>query len=103
MKTYQNQAEWHKQATPEIKNRLEYFRKLVRSEETPPLYDMSYGEIAELQDLADYIELGDVELLEAAGIPEYEYGYCGCDDNTSLIAGETCEECGQRVTQEATA
>lgn len=31
---------------------------------------MSYGELAELQDLAPHIADGDVELLEAAGVPE---------------------------------
>jgi hypothetical protein len=33
---------------------------------------MSYGELAELQSLAQHIEPGDVELLEAAGVPEFE-------------------------------
>jgi hypothetical protein len=32
---------------------------------------ISYGEIAELADLAEHIAPGDVELLEAAGIPEF--------------------------------
>lgn len=31
---------------------------------------ISYGELAELQDLAEHIDPGDAELLEAAGIPE---------------------------------
>jgi len=31
---------------------------------------ISYDEIAELQSLADYIEPGDIELLEWAGVPE---------------------------------
>jgi hypothetical protein len=34
---------------------------------------VSYGELAELQDLADYIEPGDVLLAEWAGIPEEEF------------------------------
>lgn len=46
------------------KRRLEYLRGELRAER------MSYGEVAELQGLADYIEPGDVELLEAAGVPE---------------------------------
>ena len=29
------------------------------------------GEIAELESLAEFIDPGDVELLEAAGVPEY--------------------------------
>jgi hypothetical protein len=49
-----------------IKERLEYLRGEIRAER------ISYGEIAELQDLADYIEPGDVELLEWAGVPEHE-------------------------------
>ena len=48
-----------------IKERLEELRKVLRAE------CMSYGELAELQGLAEHIEPGDVELLEAAGVPEY--------------------------------
>ena len=54
-----------------IKERLEYLRGELRAE------CISWGELAELQDLADHIETGDVELLEAAGVPEFpeeEYG-----------------------------
>jgi hypothetical protein len=47
-----------------IQKRLEYLRGELRSER------ISYGEIVELQNLAPYINSGDVELLEAAGIPE---------------------------------
>lgn len=47
-----------------IQNRLEYLRGEIRTER------ISYGELAELQDLAEYIEDGDVELLEWAGISE---------------------------------
>ena len=60
-------AEWLKK-TPElkaIKKRLEYLRGELKAER------VSYGELAELQSLADYIEPGDVELLEAAGVPEF--------------------------------
>jgi len=32
--------------------------------------NISYGEIAELQSLAKYIDKNDVELLEWAGVPE---------------------------------
>jgi len=49
-----------------IKQRLDYLRQELRSER------ISYGEIFELQSLAQYIEKGDVELLEAAGVPEFE-------------------------------
>jgi hypothetical protein len=46
------------------KARLEYLRGELRAER------ISYAELAELQELAAYIEPGDVELLEAAGIKE---------------------------------
>jgi hypothetical protein len=49
----------------EIRERLEYLRGELRAER------MSYGEIAELQGLAEHIDPGDVELLEAAGVPEH--------------------------------
>jgi len=44
---------------------LEYLRGELRAER------ISWGELAELQALADLIEPGDVELLEAAGVPEF--------------------------------
>ena len=50
--------------TKEIKKRLEEIRQELRKE------CISYGELIELQSLADYIDPDDVELLEAAGIPE---------------------------------
>lgn len=50
--------------TKEIKKRLEYLRKELRAER------ISYGELAELQSLAEHIDSGDVELLEAAGVEE---------------------------------
>jgi hypothetical protein len=50
---------------------LEYLRGELRAER------MSYGDLAELQDLADYIEAGDVELAEWAGIPEDEFAKRG--------------------------
>lgn len=51
-----------------IKKRLEYLRQELRAGR------MSYGEIAELQDRAEQgqIDPGDTELLEAAGVPEFE-------------------------------
>lgn len=51
-----------KRTTTEL--RLEYLRGELRAER------ISYGEICELQSLAAYIPPGDVELLEAAGVPE---------------------------------
>lgn len=47
-----------------IKNRLEYLRTELREER------ISMGELAELQNLAKHIDPSDVELLEAAGVPE---------------------------------
>jgi hypothetical protein len=47
------------------RERLEYLRGEIRAER------ISYGEIAELSDLAEHIEPGDVELLEWAGVPEF--------------------------------
>jgi len=51
--------------TQTIKERLEYLRGEIRAER------ISYGEIAELQSLAKYIDKGDVQLLEWAGVPEF--------------------------------
>jgi len=48
----------------EIKERLEYLRQELRQE------CISYSELFELQSLVEYIDAGDVELLEAAGVPE---------------------------------
>lgn len=47
-----------------IKKRLEYLRAQIRAE------NISYSELAELQSLASYVDTGDVELLEWAGVPE---------------------------------
>lgn len=49
----------------EKKERLEELRKELQDGQ------LSYGELAELQSLSEYIEKGDVELLEAAGVPEF--------------------------------
>lgn len=68
-------------AAPPVKARINYGRKLVRWEAKERLEYLrgelraeriSYGEIAELQDLVPHIEPGDIELLEAAGVPEFE-------------------------------
>lgn len=50
----------------DIRARLEELRAELRAER------ISYGELLELQGLAEHIEAGDVELLEAAGVPEFE-------------------------------
>jgi len=49
----------------QAKKRLEELRKELRKE------CISYGELAELQSLAKYIDPSDVELLEPAGVPEF--------------------------------
>lgn len=48
----------------QIQKRLEYLRGELRAER------ISYGELAELQSLAEHIAADDTELLEAAGVPE---------------------------------
>ena len=53
------------ETTPQIKARLEHLRGELRAER------ISMGELHELQSLAKHIEPGDVELLEAAGVPEF--------------------------------
>jgi len=49
-----------------ITRRLEYLRRELRTER------ISQGELLELASLAEHIAPGDVELLEAAGVPEHE-------------------------------
>jgi hypothetical protein len=48
-----------------MKERLEYLRQELRSER------ISLDELIELQSLITYIELDDVELLEASGVNEF--------------------------------
>lgn len=48
-----------------VPERLEYLRGEINAER------ISYGELAELQDLTDHIERDDVQLLEWAGVPEF--------------------------------
>ena len=48
-----------------IKERLEYLRGELEAER------ISYGELYELQCLREFIDPGDVQLLEAAGVPEF--------------------------------
>ena len=49
-----------------ITKRLEYLRNELRNER------ISYGELAELAGLAEYIDPGYTELMKAAGVPEFE-------------------------------
>ncbi len=77
-----------KQNNHKIRHRLEYLRGELRAEK------ISYAEIAELQSLAEYIKPGDVELLEAAGVPEFkkEHGKdCMCID--CIFDRNLCQQC----------
>ena len=49
----------------DIKKRLAYLRREILAER------ISYDELSELMDLKDYIDPGDVLLLEWAGVPEF--------------------------------
>lgn len=77
--------------TPEVvfytpKQRLEYLRGELRAER------MSYGELAEPQSLVEYIEPGDVELLEAAGAPEDDTcPVCGASPMTVNCNNANCD------------
>ena len=51
--------------TPQIKARLEYLRTQLDQE------CISTGELTELESLKDHIEPDDIQLLEAAGVPEF--------------------------------
>lgn len=62
---------YHRVAAGVAQARLEALRVELQAER------ISYGELAELQDLADEIQPGDVELAEAAGIPEEEFAQRG--------------------------
>lgn len=64
-----------------IKRRLDYLRKEIEAER------ISYGEIAELQDLAKYIDPSDVLLLEWAGVPEHGHKHVsGLEETTNRTA-----------------
>ena len=91
--------------TPEAvraKTRLEYLRGEIEAKR------ISYGEIAELQSLVEYIEPGDALLLEWAGVCE-DCGQSPCkylddcetktgnrcehQETTSTVHGEYCLDC----------
>ncbi len=59
----------------DITPRLEYLRGEIQAER------ISYGELAELQDLAEHIDPSDTELLEWAGVPEDD------DERATFFAG----------------
>ena len=60
-----------------VKKRLEAIRKSIQNE------NVSYGELAELQNLSQYIDPSDVELREAAGMPEFD------DDDEMKYGGKS--------------
>jgi hypothetical protein len=66
-----------------VKQRLEYLRGELRAER------ISYGELAELQSLAESIEPGDMELREAAGMPEEEIHERPCKPPSDVEVAET--------------
>jgi hypothetical protein len=51
-----------------VNTRLEYLRTQIEAE------CISWGELHELQTLADEIDPSDVQLLEWAGVPEFHDG-----------------------------
>ena len=74
-------------ASPEVAARLEALRAAVEAE------DISYGELSELQSLAEHIDPTDVVLLQWAGVPEHEAdreGKC-CECGSTEHDCQTCE------------
>lgn len=72
------------------KQRLEQLRATLQAG------DISYGELAELASLKRYINDDDVELLEPAGVPEFDCEVCGTyrcredhDDTINPATGDT--------------
>lgn len=91
-----------------IKAKLEAIRQSIENE------NVSYSELAELQSLAKYIDEGDTQLLEWAGVNEDEQNcdVCGkelymdddgnwvCEDDDIHNAEEdapVCPECNQTM------
>lgn len=72
-----------------IKERLEYLRGEIKAER------ISYGEIAELQSLAKYIDKGDVLLLEWAGVPEFECENKDANENACWDCEMGTSPCGE--------
>lgn len=77
----------------QITRKLEYLRGELRAER------ISYGELAELQSLAKHIDTNDVELLEAAGVPEHkeecEHSFAD-EDNEGIYGFSICRFCGHK-------
>jgi hypothetical protein len=78
----------------EVRERLEYLRGQLRAEA------ISYGELAELQSLAQHIEPGDTELLEAAGADEdIPAGYADAGDFFDDFLGGIAAMIGSNLPQ----
>jgi DNA repair exonuclease SbcCD ATPase subunit len=77
------------QVEKEIKERLEYLRGEIEKE------CISYGEIVELESLAEHIEKGDSVLLEWANVPETNCVVCGKDVPTTENdhGRSVCDKC----------
>ncbi len=65
-KLINNNLKYKAMKTKEIKKRLEELRAEIQAE------CISISEIIELQSLSKHIDKGDVELLQWAGVPEFE-------------------------------
>jgi hypothetical protein len=72
----------------EIKKRLKYLREEIEAER------ISTGEIVELQLLAEYIDKGDVILLEWAGVPEHSEH---SEKQTKKKQPDSWRDCGNAV------
>lgn len=81
----------HFKKCTDAKKRLEYLRGQIEAE------NIRYAEIAELQSLAEYIEPGDVVLLEWADAPEHVHTYKADDviKDWNGKGGYACTSCGK--------
>jgi len=75
-----------------IKKRLEELKNAIQGE------GISYGEIAELQSLAEHIDPSDTLLLEWASVDENEEEMCECGNGVAetfnvLTGGRYCDDC----------
>jgi hypothetical protein len=73
----------------DARKRLEELRTEIREER------ISYGEIAELSSLVEFIEDGDVELLEWAGVPEQGCEICGIRHGRT--GSNVCKKCSDNL------
>jgi len=82
------------------KERLEEIRTELDNE------SISYGELVELEELVEYIEEGDVQLLQAAGVPEFEDNIQEMElpdmivETKEMTRSEVIEEYGDILTEE---